>query len=150
MKRCSTCKEYKRSSDFGKRTKRGGLDSQCRACISNRTKKWGRTNPVKRKNNQLLRDYGICIDQFNALFELQKGKCAICEKHQSKFRYSLAVDHDHATGKIRGLLCAGCNSGLARFEDSLSGLSKALNYLKKAEVTAQSKGASDEKVLSNT
>lgn len=53
--------------------------------------------------------YGLTVDQYNQLFEKQKGCCALCGKHQSELRTRLAVDHDHQTSEIRSLLCGYCN-----------------------------------------
>ena len=53
---------------------------------------------------------------YDKLFAQQKGCCAICKSHQSKFDRRLYIDHDHATGKVRGLLCHGCNTHLGIWE----------------------------------
>ena len=53
--------------------------------------------------------YGITPDDYNQLFQQQNGCCAICGKHQSKLKRRLDVDHDHKSGKVRGLLCNPCN-----------------------------------------
>lgn len=67
---------------------------------------------------------------YDKLFIAQKGKCAICKEHQSKIKKKLCVDHDHSTGKIRGLLCGKCNTGLGFFKDRIENLSGAILYLK--------------------
>ena len=59
-----------------------------------------------------------------SLLKKQKGKCKIC-KHEDK----LVVDHDHKTGKVRGLLCASCNIALGRFNDNLNIMKNAVKYL---------------------
>lgn len=60
--------------------------------------------------------YGISHDDYDALLEYQKGCCAICRRHQSEFSRQLAVDHNHNTGRIRGLLCGYCNTALGQLE----------------------------------
>ena len=50
------------------------------------------------------------LNDYNRAFQIQGGKCALCDKHQSELKRALAVDHDHATGRFRGLLCSPCNS----------------------------------------
>ena len=70
------------------------------------------------------------MQEYNSLFLKQNGCCAICKKHQSEFTISLAVDHDHITKKVRGLLCYNCNMGLGRFKDNLDYLNNASKYLK--------------------
>jgi len=84
------------------------------------------------RNRQLQNTYGISLDDYNELLALQSGKCAICGKHQSKFSYPLHVDHDHKTGKVRGLLCSGCNGGLGHFEKLHKEMQDYLEAHKKA------------------
>lgn len=60
--------------------------------------------------------YKLSSADFYALFELQGGRCAICHTHQDQMGERLAVDHDHATGKVRGLLCRPCNQSLGMHE----------------------------------
>jgi hypothetical protein len=59
----------------------------------------------------------------------QDFRCAICQRHQSEFKISLAVDHCHETGTVRGLLCYPCNTLLGYAKDSTKILSSAINYL---------------------
>ena len=74
--------------------------------------------------------YGITPEQYLDLFNRQKGTCAICGK--SAFNNKLlAVDHDHSTGVIRGLLCDNCNKGLGFFDEKTLLLKKAMMYLNK-------------------
>ena len=74
--------------------------------------------------------YGVTPEQFEQMLEQQGGTCAICATDQwdSKGR-GPSVDHDHATGKVRGLLCASCNNGLGRFRDDTALLRAAVKYL---------------------
>lgn len=60
--------------------------------------------------------YKLSAADYYALFELQGGRCAICHVHQDEFGQRLAVDHEHATGAVRGLLCKGCNTALGMHE----------------------------------
>ncbi|HEC64952.1 MAG TPA: hypothetical protein ENI23_06655 [bacterium] len=77
----------------------------------------------------LMRCYGITKKQYDAMLEQQNGLCAICRKKEINRR--LAVDHNHATKQIRGLLCSLCNTALGKFDDSVNMLTRAINYLKK-------------------
>lgn len=91
-------------------------------------------NPGRAKNADLKKSFGITIEEYNAILEKQKGVCAICgEKETAKGNggivRNLAVDHDHETGEIRGLLCSNCNNGLGRFKDSPNLLTNAIDYL---------------------
>jgi hypothetical protein len=96
-------------------------------------KEYHRRNYLKvkvwKRNCVLKRKFGITIRQYNEMFDSQKGCCAICKTHQSQMKQTLAVDHNHTTGKVRGLLCGNCNNGLGRFKDSSILLDKARRYL---------------------
>lgn len=73
--------------------------------------------------------YGISMDEYNDLFEKQKGCCAICKKHQTEIKKRLHVDHCHTTGKVRGLLCFSCNNALGQLNDDIELLKAAITYL---------------------
>lgn len=77
---------------------------------------------------RILKTYGITYDQYWALYEAQGGVCYICERATGKTR-RLAVDHDHKTGYVRGLLCKPCNSILAHLRDSLAAAHRVVDYL---------------------
>lgn len=79
------------------------------------------------------KQYGITPEKYDELFEKQKGRCAICDGHQRIFNKSLSIDHCHQTGKVRGLLCSGCNSLLGFAGDSCINLKYAIKYLKSFE-----------------
>jgi len=81
-------------------------------------------------DSRLKHSYGITLAQYEEFLSKQKGVCAICKNKCSTNR-RLAVDHDHRTGKVRGLLCARCNKGLGEFQDNPQLIKKAINYLKK-------------------
>jgi hypothetical protein len=81
---------------------------------------------------RLEKKYGINYDE---VLESQGGVCAICEGEDSHNAHGgrFSMDHDHDTGKFRGLLCALCNTGLGKLGDNREGLLKALKYLEDAE-----------------
>ncbi len=85
--------------------------------------------------SKLKNMYGITLAQYEAMLETQKHVCAICGQPETRVRGKrgltrLAVDHDHVTGKVRGLLCAKCNAGIGHFNDSCLLLAKAIVYLR--------------------
>jgi hypothetical protein len=80
-----------------------------------------------RRRLRLKNHFGISLEEYDALLAKQNGVCAICKKKSAR---SLCVDHCHATGLIRGLLCNRCNGGLAFFEDDPARMRKATAYLK--------------------
>ena len=66
----------------------------------------------------LLKKYGITPEQWEEIYDNQEGRCFICGKHQSQQNRRLCVDHNHKTGKVRGLLCVSCNAKLGWFENN--------------------------------
>ncbi len=95
-----------------------------------------REDPIFRKHRlsySAAKAIGITLEEYeegwNHFFESQDGCCAICGRHQSDFKKSLGMDHDHVTGQIRGLLCTNCNLGLGLFKDDLELFERAMGYL---------------------
>jgi hypothetical protein len=78
----------------------------------------------------LTKRYGLTAEAYATLLSKQNGVCAICRVSSRK---ALDVDHDHATGKVRGLLCGACNKGLGQFQDSPDILLTAHQYLKEKQ-----------------
>ena len=80
-----------------------------------------------------LRDnYNLTPDCFNAMWSKQDGKCAVCEismEPRGRTNSSVAVDHNHHTGEVRGLLCRACNHGMGHMKDDPEVLLKAAEYL---------------------
>lgn len=89
----------------------------------------------KYRNEKLGVRFGINLQEYEEMFKAQGGVCAICKKpeeslhHITKEIKRLAVDHDHKTGKIRGLLCFRCNTFIGRCEDDVSFFSSIVAYL---------------------
>lgn len=82
------------------------------------------------QRNKLKFNHGITGEQYYKMFEQQKGCCAICGKHQIKFKKRLVVDHNHNTKQIRGLLCHNCNVSLGLVGESIETLRNMVEYLK--------------------
>lgn len=82
------------------------------------------------KNAQLKKNYKISLDEYKQLVIDQNHKCAICKTDEVSLPKNLSVDHDHSTGKVRGLLCQHCNLGLGHFKDNIDLLLEAVKYLK--------------------
>ncbi len=91
-------------------------------------KRYELKHPDTYTNSQLKYKFGITLDQFNEMAKAQNNTCLICQQPEVNGN-RLSVDHCHKTGKIRGLLCDGCNVGLGRFKDSPELLEKARRYL---------------------
>ena len=90
---------------------------------------------LTRRKYNLKKEYNITIEQYNEMFKKQNGRCAICNKHQNKFKRKLAVDHNHKTKKNRDLLCISCNLKVGHYEKSdIKGIKKYLNKHKRKEL----------------
>ena len=72
--------------------------------------------------------YGISLQDYNLMNKSQNGKCKICN-NKNDYHDKLYIDHNHITGKIRGLLCRACNTGLGMFKDSPETMKSAIRYL---------------------
>lgn len=161
---CTKCKIEKPLDDFALRSGREdkgfgrrGRCSSCKACQEayrrlphNVVKAAAKTRAFtarlrehdperlrrRERQNNLLRLYGIRIADYEAMEAAQAGLCAICQRPPTKGRgMKFHVDHCHATGKIRSLLCDGCNKGLGCFDDDPARLLAAIEYLRRHSTT---------------
>jgi len=80
--------------------------------------------------NKAKREYGLTELEFYRI--INKKQCAIC-KIKEPGKRNFQIDHCHKTGKIRGLLCINCNTGLGQFKDKIAFLKKAIEYLKETK-----------------
>ncbi len=86
---------------------------------------------TNRNRKQQISLYGLTVEQYDAILIEQNYVCAICGKpEKSSLKKVLSIDHDHTNGKVRGLLCDTCNTGLGYFYDNISILYNAIEYLK--------------------
>jgi hypothetical protein len=95
---------------------------------------WKAKNPDKVFTYAMKKQGINCTwEQQQAMLAAQGQVCAICHKpevvERNGKRKALAVDHDHATGKVRGMICSACNQGLGRFQDNVDLLRNAVAYL---------------------
>lgn len=90
---------------------------------------------AKVRDKYLQTKYGITLFEYNSMLALQSERCAICRKHQSLFKSSLAVDHNHVTGRVRGLMCYYCNHRLVG-RHTIESARKIYLYLLKYDVEA--------------
>lgn len=94
---------------------------------------WRASNPRSQRHLSLRRNFGIELSDYQEMFAAQDGKCAICKCHETVMqggeRQWLSVDHDHADGSIRGLLCVACNHMLGQAKDNQETLAAAIAYL---------------------
>jgi dCMP deaminase len=111
---------------------------RCPSCARRKAQK--RHQP-KQRNKYLKETYDISLEQYNEMSQLQNNVCAICKQPETKLNdrkdgyQFMSVDHDHATGKVRGLLCDNCNLGIGRFSENRTLMRSAMNYLIKYSST---------------
>lgn len=156
MKLCTKCKKLKPKKAFGKDKKqKDGLHIYCKECVNKNHRKWRKDNPRKvkeqdrrqrlarseqrkqcsvrwRKNNlkKVLRyNYGLMIEDYNRMLKEQGGICAICGETE-RVHTRLCIDHDHVTGRVRGLVCSRCNVAMGLLDDSSIKAQEMANYLK--------------------
>ncbi len=123
---CSECGDCKSVSEFYKNKRhadgRPRHASVCKLCYAK----------VQRRY-YLVSKYGITIDDYMEMLASQDFGCAICEVKENAYGQvsgrAFAVDHNHETGKVRGLLCQTCNRMLGLAGDSVERLKKSLDYL---------------------
>lgn len=90
-----------------------------------------RSDALQKRRAYGLSRYGITVEQYDAMLAAQNGVCAICFNATGEKKYRLSVDHDHTTGRVRGLLCGGCNVTLGHMKDDPQLLYQAMDYLRK-------------------
>ncbi len=143
MKTCSICLNQKPLTDFYA-DKRRGHSSRCKVCNKARVNEWrdknrDSYNAAERKKyaespakweRHLRSKYGISASDYANRLEAQGGACAICKADPKEIGQTLAVDHDHSTGAVRGLLCAECNRMLGCARDKPEVLSAGADYLR--------------------
>ncbi len=143
-KYCVRCDGIKSTEQFSRNKRsKDGLFSWCKDCT-------GKYRQVTTPDEQARRDsyarsaalkrYGITVEQYNALLQSQGNVCAVCQEPETVINATksgkvslLGVDHDHATGKVRGLLCQRCNQALGLLNDEQTTIESLLRYIKAAQ-----------------
>lgn len=127
---CRTCNVEKPRSEFSPDYRSyHQIQTQCKAC----KRAWMKQDRINRPETYKHRDlnmYGLTIEKYKTLLKLQGGVCAICKGKEKTKRGYLHVDHNHETGKVRGLLCQNCNKGIGLFKEKESNLFWAIFYLR--------------------
>lgn len=123
---CSRCSEFISPGCFNKG------HAWCRRCCLEYQRAYTRKSKpssAQNRRSSLRRKFGITPEQYEALYQQQDRACAICRATSNFTFKNLCVDHDHRTGKVRGLLCLNCNTALGQFKDSTDLLVRAVGYL---------------------
>lgn len=153
IKECSKCKKPVPAVAFYKDHRNSdGLASACCKCYKAAAKAWDAANPGKRRARAkrrrlkdpecswrwtLLKRYGLVPADYWQLYAAQDGKCGICGQAETMIRQGtlskLSVDHNHATGEIRGLLCNRCNRAIGRMDDDPAMLRASVAWVETAK-----------------
>ncbi len=147
---CTKCNIEKEIEEFHREhlnhpKRKPGHVAICKTCANERRiKNYRKTHPEKNyvslhpgkrkskewnKSVDLKKNFNITIQDYNEMFDEQKGCCNICGRHQSLFKRALFVDHNHETGKVRSLLCHYCNSVLGFSKENVEILQDTIDYI---------------------
>jgi hypothetical protein len=122
---CKTCGTDKPRDEYYTVTGRDSLYGSCKKCVSLK-------NSLSQKkpdyqDGLLQRKYGITLRERQELVNAQGGKCAVCEVDAT-----LVIDHDHETGKVRGMLCARCNTMMGQAKEMVPIFKRAIQYIERS------------------
>jgi hypothetical protein len=133
---CRVCCEIKLPADMARGKDAGNI---CKKCLTAKTQAWATLNPARwnssRWASHLRKSFGITVEQYDAMLARQRGACAICRIRSTDSPRRLHVDHDHKSGRVRGLLCYRCNTGIGVFLEDSARLRAAIRYLRNVERT---------------
>jgi hypothetical protein len=113
-----------------------------------KSRTWYEANRDRVRARSRFKTFGVTAEQYQALLDRQGNRCAICRTTEPGKGECFAVDHDHATGLIRGLLCVHCNVGLGHFRDDTDLLELAVAYLRDRRENAARQGTSGPRTCS--
>ncbi len=129
---CTSCGVRPPNVRFATRKGKNGYMARASRCYdcsyaagqASRLKRYGTG-----RNHGLVTRYGISEADVSRMIAEQNGRCALCGKLPKR----LVVDHDHVTGRIRALLCDGCNAGMGQLGGTVEGLARAIKYIRDHE-----------------
>ena len=130
---CRTCGPEQPITEYYKPGRKSEKDPdqrhhECTTCTKERLKESHCPETYRRQH--LQRSYGITPEQYSELLEKQKHKCAACHTTEPGGKHNIfVVDHSHATGRVRGLLCKDCNIALGLLKDNTDTIANLIRYL---------------------
>ena len=135
---CTTCQKELPLEVFATRNKGGigGKGYHRKDCRSKSTRDWKfQPRAIAIVRRRVLSRYGITPEEYDAILESQNGTCAICNLPPKTTGHAnqrtLSVDHNHATGRVRSILCSNCNHIIGKCKEDVSILEKAIAYLRR-------------------
>lgn len=131
MKYCNSCKTERPLDSFGSdKSRKDGKSIYCLQCRAELARTARYAKPERGRSYSRYRRYGITKEEYDRLNAEQGGLCAICGTDTPGRNHStLYIDHDHTTGKVRGLLCCDCNLLLGYAKDNIQIMETAIKYL---------------------
>ncbi len=135
MKLCVRCNTERPFTDFSKdKNRKDGYYVYCKICMRVWSREFRLKNPRSSKHSEIKYKYGISLEEYNLKLISQGNCCAICGTDKPGGGHeNLYVDHDHNTGKVRGLLCRSCNLMLGYAFDKIDTLESGIAYIKRWE-----------------
>jgi len=140
VKTCRKCGEEKPHSAFNKHN--DALQPRCKQCeavyyqenkahISARNAAYRKAHPQSQRNWRSWR-HGLTVEQYDVLMKDHEGVCAVCKQPEPQNK-ALSIDHNHLTGKVRGLLCHPCNAALGLLKEDSARIDRLMKYIEKYE-----------------
>lgn len=148
-KACSKCGETKPTDAFWKDSRyRGGYQHQCKACkykvseewrkrnresVNAKQREYQRANPDVARRSWVKKKYGMTWDEYQSMVFTHDNRCGVCWRTADEAEPGrlLSVDHCHETGRVRGLLCGGCNRALGLLQDDVLRIRKLAEYVER-------------------
>ena len=129
---CTQCKKDKPEGDYYVRKDRPsgkGRLSECKECMKSRVMDRYKKDPDLINDKRAAKVYGITLEQVQEMREQSGGICSICNREGKHHHKRLVIDHDHNTGKVRGLICSTCNSMIGWCGEDTQTLQNLIDYL---------------------
>lgn len=134
-KLCPPCGSYKPIGSFSPQVRgKYGLKTECKDCSADRAKRLRESKDPEflRSSHQkwhLKKKYGLSQSSWDVMWATQGAKCFLCAASLTLGERNHATDHDHLTGKVRSILCAGCNLGIGHLRDDPELMRRAAAYV---------------------
>lgn len=135
MSQCIDCTKQKNKDSYARTIEkrlayRKSYYKNNKEHVLRRQKEYADQNKDRKRDLVYQKTYGLTLDGYLKMATAQNYSCAICDTHQNSLEKRLSVDHNHTTGKIRSLLCHGCNTAIGLAKENIDLLERMIDYLK--------------------